>query len=152
MPEVSFRFPCGDSLGHGYYIAQKYLHVLKDHGIHLGVDISGIGSGNSDLGDTIYSVSNGIVAYAQSNNYLTVYYKYRGKIIKALYYHCDTIFVKSHQYVKKGEPVATIGNVATQFAHLHFELIKDTNLIAGFYGDPYGQFYDPMIILPFYKK
>ncbi len=152
LSETSLRFPCGDEVGHGYYIAQGFQDDRRGDGTHLGLDINGVGGGNSDLGDTIYSIGNGIVAKAEVDCYLAVYYKYKGKAIKALYYHCLAIFPKTGDYVAKGEPIATIGDIGADLAHLHFELIKDTNIICGFYGYPEDDFYDPMEVLPFYKK
>ncbi|MCF6240129.1 MAG: M23 family metallopeptidase [Bacteroidales bacterium] len=153
MPETAFRFPCSDELGHGYYIAQGFQDSIHGDGAHLGLDINGLGGGNSDLGDTIYSIGDGIVANTYDTDYLSIYYKYKGKVVKALYYHCKDIFPKAGDFVSKGEAIATIGNSDGMYlAHLHFELMKDTSIDAGFYGFPEGKFYDPIDVLPFYNK
>lgn len=152
LSETPFRFPCGDEVGHGYYIAQGFQDNRRGDGTHLGLDINGVGGGNSDLGDTIYSIGNGIVAKAEVDCYLTIYYKYKGRIIKALYYHCLEVFPKTGDYVTKGEPVATIGDIGADLAHLHFEIMRDTSAPFGFYGYPGNEFYDPIDIVPFYKK
>jgi len=152
LPETSFRFPCGDSLGHGYYIATHFQQE-NSNGKHLGIDVSGIGGGNSDLGDTIYSIGHGIVALAEDYDlsYLSVYYKFAGHIVKAIYYHCDTILCKTGQLVPKGYPIATIGNRGTYLAHLHLEIASDTCITLGGYGEP-ESFIDPEHLLPFYKN
>ena len=161
LPETTFRFPVGDSVGHGYYIAQKFQDKTMHQGDHLGLDISGVGEGNSDLGDTIYSIGHGMVAFAYSDEYLAVYYKYNGELLKAVYYHCDTVFCKTGELVPKGFPIATIGNSnGAYLAHLHFEMIKDTSIYFGGYGDSHDYsepdapllFYDPEPLLPYYKK
>ena len=161
LPETTLRFPCGDSVGHGYYIAKGFQEEHSYFGKHLGIDISGIGKGNSDLGDTIYSIGYGMVAFAYSDEYLAVYYKYNGELLKAVYYHCDTVFCKTGELVPKGFPIATIGNSnGAYLAHLHFEMIKDTSIYFGGYGDlhDYSEpdapllFYDPEPLLPHYKK
>lgn len=153
LQETAFRFPVGDSLGKGYYIAQKFQDPKMHEGYHLGIDVSGIGKANTDLGDTIYSVGNGLVNYVEADNveYLSVYHRYKNKFIKIIYAHCDTIFCKAGDYVNIGEPIATIGNSdGLYLAHLHLEAIEDTTLWFGGYGDPEG-FLDPESILPFQK-
>ena len=153
LSESSFRFPCGDENGNGYYIAQGFQDYYRGYGNHLGLDINGVGGGNTDFGDPIYSIGDGIVAQAENEDYLSVYYKYNGKIIKAVYYHCKDIYPKAGDFVAKGEKIATIGNSnGIYWAHLHLELIKDTTVWAGFYGAPNGKFFDPIDLLPFYGK
>ncbi|MBN1250570.1 MAG: M23 family metallopeptidase [Bacteroidales bacterium] len=147
LPETTFRFPCGDSIGHGYYVAQGFQNKWE----HLGVDISGIGYCNSDLGDTIYAIANGIVANNWPTSYAAIYHKYEGRIIKSMYLHCDTILCSRGEFIKKGQAIATIGNIGTRCAHLHFEIAKDTSISMGGYGKPVG-FYNPMLIIPHYKK
>lgn len=152
LPETVFRFPVGDPIGHGYYISQGFLDTINGYGNHLGIDINGLKGGDTDLGDTIYSIGSGIVAAAEEYEYLAVYYKYNTKIVKAVYFHCNEVFPKSGDNVAKGEPIATIGNSdGIYYAHLHFEIFKDTLLTAGFYGDSAG-FYNPVKVLPFYSK
>jgi len=161
LPETTFRFPVGDSVGNGYYIAKGFQEEHSYFGKHLGIDISGIGKGNSDLGDTIYSIGYGLVAFAYPDEYLAVYYKYNGEFLKTVYYHCDTVFCKAGELVPKGYPIATIGNSKGAYlAHLHLEMIKDTSIYFGGYGDSHDYsepdapllFYDPEPLLPFHEK
>jgi len=150
LKEQSFGFPTGKN----YYIAQKFQDPSMHGGKHLGIDISGYGKGNSDLGDTIYSIGHGLINYValDRDRYLSIYYKHNKKFIKVIYYHCDTIFVNPGLYVNKGEPIATIGNDnGIYLAHLHLEVIKDTSIWFGGYGNPKG-FINPELILPKYKK
>ena len=151
LEEVPYRFPVGDFYGEGYYVAQKFQDPKYYNGTHLGVDISGIGKYNSDLGDTIYSINNGIVCMVQSDKkeYLSIYYKYNNRIIKAIYLHCLKIFPNEGDYVKIGEPIALIGNSAGNYAaHLHLEIASDTSKWFGAYGLPDG-YIDPETILPY---
>jgi len=131
LKEGTFRYPVGDSIGTGYKIVQKfgndYKNLNKEY--HAGVDINDYQFGNTDLGDPIYSMENGVVADAFTDDYLAIYYKYKGKIIKILYYHCDTVYVKAHESVKKGQLIATIGNSKGVYsAHLHLEVMRDTSI------------------------
>ena len=152
LKETTFRFPCGDSIGTGYYIAQGFQDPKYNGGTHLGIDINGLGGGDSDLGDTIYSIGNGIVARtAIDETYLAIYYKHNGYLVKTIYYHCKDIFVTASDYVYKGKPIATIGNEnGVYLAHLHLEIASDTTLYFGAYGDPEG-YLDPLSVLPFKK-
>ncbi len=61
LPETLFRCPVGDSLGTGYHIVKKFNHYSDSYGVHLGIDINDMEYGNTDLGDTIYSIGFGIV-------------------------------------------------------------------------------------------
>ncbi len=153
IEESTYRFPLGDSLGRGYYIAQHFQDSSIHQGTHLGIDISGIGEINSDFGDTIYSINNGYVNEIQNNHkeYLSIYYKLKGNYIKAVYLHCSKIFCNPGDYVFKGEAIATVGNSDGAYAaHLHLELMSDTTKWFGAYGLPEG-FIDPEKVIPHYK-
>ncbi len=155
LPETIFRFPCGDSVGHGYYIARKFKYESSSLGLHLGMDISGIGDSDSDLGDTIYSIGYGLITDADEIGYISILHRYNNLLIKSIYYHCDTVFGKEGHFVKKGQAIATIGKVFTRAAHLHLEIVKDTSIVLGGYCDPKKirpGFLDPEPLLPFYKK
>jgi len=119
LPETVFRFPVGDSLGHGYIITRKFNQYFEIDGTHLGIDISDTGPANSDLGDTIYSIGDGLVALAFPKDYLAIFYKYKGNIIKALYYHCDTVFCESGEFVSKGQAIATIETAMVPTQHTY---------------------------------
>lgn len=154
LREVGFRFPTGDSVGTGYYIAQKFQDPRMYEGTHLGIDVSGIGKYNSDFGDTIYSINNGYVCDVAYNKkeYLSIYYKKDTKILKAIFLHCSKIFPSNGDYVKVGEPIALIGNSDGLYAaHLHLEIASDTSLWFGAYGLPDG-YIDPETILPHWSN
>jgi murein DD-endopeptidase MepM/ murein hydrolase activator NlpD len=153
LVEDTYRFPLGDSLGRGYYIAQKFQDSKMNNGTHLGIDVSGIGKYNSDFGDTIYSINNGYVTQIQPDHkeYLAIYYKLNNTIIKTVYLHCNEVFCDVGDYVIKGQPIATVGNSDGAYAaHLHLEMMSDTSLWYGGYGLPDG-FIDPETIIPHYS-
>ena len=56
----SFDFPVGPPNAKGYYNAQPF-----GKNDHLGEDWNGRKGGNSDLGDPIYSIADGIVVFAE---------------------------------------------------------------------------------------
>lgn len=130
---ADFDFPVGKPNAKGYYNAQKF-----GENLHLGEDWNGVGGGNSDLGDTIYSVANGYVKFAKDvgsgwGNIIRIDHKLPdGKMVESFYAHCDTIFVKPNTWIKIGTPIGTIGTAhGAWLAHLHFEMRSDLNLPIG---------------------
>ncbi|MBW1297528.1 M23 family metallopeptidase [Aquimarina litoralis] len=122
----SFDFPVGKPNAKGYYNAQKF-QVNQ----HLGDDWNGVGGGNSDLGDPIYSIANGYVSFADDigggwGNVIRIIHKYKGKYYESVYAHCDAIKVRIGDFVTKGKLIGTIGNAdGIYLAHLHFEIRDD---------------------------
>lgn len=136
-----FDFPVGKSTSNGYYNAQKF-----GENYHLGEDWNGVGGGDSDLGDPIYSISNGYVHFSQDigggwGNVIRIIHSYNNTYYESLYAHCDTIFVKEGQFIKRGDQIGTIGNAnGTYLAHLHLE-IRDSifmSIGAGYSSDTTG--------------
>ncbi|WP_298897056.1 M23 family metallopeptidase [uncultured Psychroserpens sp.] len=127
-----FDFPVGKPNARGYYNAQKF----QDND-HLGDDWNGVGGGNSDLGDPIYSLANGYISEVKDyeggwGNVVRIVHLHNNKLYESLYAHCDTIMVSENQFVKKGEQIATIGNCNGNYlAHLHLELRDSVGLSIG---------------------
>ena len=124
---TSFDFPVGKPNAMGYYNAQKF---GSNH--HLGDDWNAVTGGNSDLGDPIYSIANGYVQFARNikggwGNVIRIHHQLpNGKLVESLYAHCDTILVREHSWIKKGEQIGTIGTAFGKYpAHLHLEM-RDT--------------------------
>ncbi len=118
-----FDFPVGKPNAKEYYNAQKF-----GENNHLGEDWNGIGGGNTDLGDTIYSIANGYVSEIKNyngnwGNVIRIIHAYNNQYYESLYAHCQSFLVAKNTFVKKGSPIATIGNCnGTYLAHLHFEI------------------------------
>ena len=138
---VQFDFPVGKPSSRGYYNAQKF-----GENYHLGEDWNGVGGGDSDLGDPIYSISNGYVHDVQDlgagwGNVIRIIHSYNNTYYESIYAHCDTIFVKENQFIKRGEKIGTIGTAnGTYLAHLHLE-IRDSifmDIGAGYATDTKG--------------
>ncbi|MBN1250569.1 MAG: M23 family metallopeptidase [Bacteroidales bacterium] len=126
-------------------------HDAKPFGVngHLGADFNGIEGGDSDLGDTIKSIGNGVVTYSDGC-LLNIMHRTIDKkhfIITSIYYHCDTLFVSENEIVKGGQVIALLGKKDTQVAHLHFEIATDTNMVGGFYGADTTGFMNPMTFI-----
>lgn len=126
-----FDFPVGKPNADGYYKARG-LRLRSP--THFGEDWNGRGGGNTDLGDPVYSMGNGIVVWAYDvkagwGNVAIIRHAYRDpktgqvKFCDSLYGHLREMSVKVGQQVKRGEQIGTIGsNRGMYAAHLHFEI------------------------------
>lgn len=145
-----FDFPVGKPEAEGYYKARGFRS-----GGHLGEDWDGIGGGDTDLGDPIYSIGDGVVVFARDchmgwGNVVIIRHAYREdgaiKNIDSLYGHLDTILVQRGQRVARGEKIATMGTAHGLYdAHLHLEIRKNITIgmsRAAFARD-FSNYYDP---------
>ena len=120
---LQFDFPVGKPTSKGYYNAQKF-----GENNHLGDDWNGVGGGNSDLGDPIYSISNGYVSAVQDlgggwGNVIRIVHSYNNTYYESVYAHCDTMYVKENKFIKRGDKIGSIGTAnGAYLAHLHLEI------------------------------
>jgi len=133
-----FDFPVGKPDAKGYY---DYQGFTKNY--HLGEDWNGVRGGNTDLGDTIYSIANGQITFAEDfgggwgNTVRIVHELPDGSNYESVYTHCDTLLSKKDAWVLKGGPIGTIGTANGQYlAHLHLEIREEVGLPIG---DGYSQ-------------
>ncbi|NOQ73645.1 MAG: peptidoglycan DD-metalloendopeptidase family protein [Crocinitomix sp.] len=142
-----FDFPVGKPDGEGYYNAQVF---GKNN--HLGDDWNGNGGGDTDFGDTIYSVANGYIQSAENQGsgwgkvIMIKHYMETESNVISLYAHCDKMLVtKANHFIRRSEPIGTIGNADGIYpAHLHFEIRSDTDLgIGGGYSANTSGYLDP---------
>lgn len=127
-----FDFPVGKPDAYGYYVYRGF----SQYG-HLGEDWNGNGGGNTDEGDPVYSIANGVVVFSEDykrgwGNVVIIRHAYREKngqvnFIDSLYGHLKVRSVKMGQQVSRGQLVGTIGRGPYRMyaAHLHFEIRKD---------------------------
>ncbi len=145
-----FDFPIGKPEAQGYYKARGF----RSRG-HLGEDWDGVGGGDTDLGDPIYSIGDGVVVFARDvhmgwGNVLIVRHTYREggavKNIDALYGHLNSMLVRRGQTITRGQKIATMGNAHGLYdAHLHLEIRKNIEIgmsRAAFARD-FSNYYDP---------
>jgi murein DD-endopeptidase MepM/ murein hydrolase activator NlpD len=126
-----FDFPVGKPDSAGYYIARG-LRLRAP--VHFGEDWNGRGGGDTDMGDPVYSIGDGVVTWAYDvrqgwGNVVIIRYGYRDpssgqvRFIDALYGHLRDMGVRVGQLVKRGQQIGTIGsNRGMYAAHLHFEI------------------------------
>jgi len=145
-----FDFPVGKPDAQGYYKARGF----SSHG-HLGEDWDGIRGGDTDLGDPIYSIGDGVVVFARDchmgwGNVVIVRHAFREdgmvKNIDSLYGHLNTILVQRGQAVTRGQKIGTMGTAHGIYdAHLHLEIRK--NLAIGMSRAAFARddsnYYDP---------
>lgn len=147
-----FDFPCGprDANGHvtsyhGYYKARGFW----PNG-HMGEDWNGKGGGNTDLGDPVYCLGDGVVVQSRDvrvgwGNVVIIRHVFRGadgkvKYVDSLYGHLNKRSVVLNQRVKRGQKVGTIGsNRGMYLAHLHLETRK--NLYIGMHRSKFTRTY-----------
>src|SRR5436190_13232254 len=108
-----FDFAVGKPDAKNYYKARGF----KSHG-HMGEDWDGIRGGDTDLGDPIYCIGDGVVVFARDchmgwGNVVIIRHSYReGGMVRnvdSLYGHCERIVVHRGQVVSRGQQIATIG-------------------------------------------
>jgi len=138
-------FPVGPPDGKGYYNAQGF-----GQNLHLGDDWNGLGGGNSDLGDPVYSIAIGLVQEAYDagpgwGNVLRLYHPADSQAhsfpVEAIYAHLESMLVSAGDTIKRGQQIGTIGNAdGTYLAHLHLEIRKQIGLPlgGGYATDPTG--------------
>ena len=107
----------------------------------MGDDWNGIGGGNTDLGDPVYSISNGYVLEAKDfgggwGNVIRIVHHLENhpdfEFIESLYAHLDSMSVQKGVFVNKGQLIGTIGNCnGVYYAHLHLEIRSDIGLPIG---------------------
>ena len=145
-----FDLPIGKPDGRGYYKARG----MRAHG-HLGEDWDGVGGGDTDLGDPVYCIGDGVVVFARDchqgwGNVIIVRHAYREGLgvrnVDSLYGHLQKILVHRGQAVRRGQQIAAIGNAHGLYdAHLHLEVRK--NIAIGMSRDKFAQdssnYYDP---------
>lgn len=145
-----FDFPVGKPDAKGYYKARGF----RVNG-HLGEDWDGVGGGDTDLGDPIYCIGDGVVVFARDchmgwGNVIIVRHAFREngttRNIDSLYGHLQKILVYQGQKVRRGEQIATLGNAHGLYdAHLHLEIRKniEIGMSRAKFAQDYSNYYDP---------
>lgn len=131
IPQATrFDPPLGSEHGGLTYNAQKFWEMnAKRGGHHTGDDLNGIGGMDSDLGDPVFSVADGLVIYAGEPSsgwgkmVVMAHQSPDGSVLHSMYAHLDRIDVARGMLVGRGAPVGTVGTANGMYlAHLHFEM------------------------------
>jgi len=123
----SFDYPVGKPDAKHYYLASRFGNKN-----HLGEDWNGRGGGNTDLGDPVYAIGDGVVTVSKDiccgwGNVVRIVHKLQGHseftYLESVYAHLDKMTAYPGQLIKKGEHLGTIGTAHGRYkAHLHLEL------------------------------
>ena len=145
-----FDYPVGRPDAQGYYKARGF----RSHG-HLGEDWDGVGGGDTDLGDPIYTIGDGLVVFARDchmgwGNVVIIRHSYREggtiKTVDSLYGHLLAILVRKGQAVTRGQKIATMGTAHGLYdAHLHLEIRKniEIGMSRAAFAQDFSNYYDP---------
>ncbi len=102
---------------------------------HLGEDWNKNSGGNSDCGESVYSVANGVITYARDagsgwgNVIIIEHVLPDGKKVQSLYGHLDSI-IRNEGTVRKREKIGTVGNADGKYlCHLHLEIRDESCLL-----------------------
>ena len=135
VPVVNgFDLPVGKPDGAGYYVNRGFYPNA-----HMGEDWNGNGGGNTDLGDPVYVIADGVVVYSQDygrswGNLVIIRHAVRTpgapiQVIDSVYAHLDRRHVRLYQIVRRGQAIGTIGTAHGRYtAHLHFEVRKNLRI------------------------
>ena len=132
-----FDFPVGKPNGDGYYKARG-LRLRQPY--HFGEDWNGRAGGDSDYGDPVYAIADGVVTLAGNlrggwGNVVMTRHAYRDtksgevKFVDTLKAHLSKITVKLGDKIKRGQLIGNIGSNSGMYpAHLHFEMRHNINI------------------------
>ena len=128
-----FDFPVGPPHAHGYYNAQPF-----GENFHLGDDWNGLGGGNTDRGDPVFSISKGRVSSARDEGpgwgkVIRILHRIDSTtLVESLYAHLDTLLVQPGDSLDRGVQIGTIGTAdGAYLAHLHLEIRTITGMPVG---------------------
>lgn len=145
-----FQMPVAPPNGKGYYNAQGF-----GKNEHLGDDWNGVGGGNTDLGDPVYSVANGYVSQSYDagpgwGNVIRIVHQLpNGEFVESLYAHLDELKMQKGEWVKIGDQIGTIGNAnGAYWAHLHLEIRSKPKMpLGGGYSLNQEGYLDPTVFI-----
>jgi murein DD-endopeptidase MepM/ murein hydrolase activator NlpD len=120
-----------------WYNAQGF-GVKTSYGYHEGDDYNLKTGGDSDLGQPIYAIADGVVTSLHDHTtkptfgrHLHIKHDGPWGTVWSHYAHLLDIFVVPNQTVKEGQKIATLGKSGTNWAHLHFAIKKQPTGIDG---------------------
>jgi murein DD-endopeptidase MepM/ murein hydrolase activator NlpD len=98
---------------------------------HLGEDWNKISGGNTDCGEPVYAIANGVISYAADagpgwGNVIIITQRLPdGAHVQSLYGHLDEM-IRTEGEVRFREKIGTIGNAnGRYYCHLHFEIREE---------------------------
>lgn len=130
------RYP-QDDFKTKWYIAQGFGEQTS-YGYHDGVDLNLKTGGDTDLGQPIYAIADGIVTSIHNHistntfgNHIHIEHTGAWGKVFCHYAHCQSIVVKVGDMVKEGQVVAYVGKSGTVYAHNHWSIKREPTGIDG---------------------
>lgn len=122
--------PMGSESGAFSYNAQPFWSMNEARGgHHTGDDLNGIGGMNTDLGDPVFAVADGVVVYSGEpspgwGKILVLGHRLKdGTLFQTMYAHLHQIDVARGSLVGRGQKIAAVGTANGVYpAHLHYEI------------------------------
>lgn len=112
---------------------------------HLGEDWNKNSGGNTDCGEPVFAVANGVINFAEDagpgwGNVIIIEHTLKtGERVQTLYAHMQEI-LKTSGEVKKREQIGKVGNAnGRYYCHLHFELRTPDSIMWNKAGDGYSK-------------
>jgi hypothetical protein len=143
---LRFDPPMGSEHAALAYNAQAFWEMNeKRGGHHLGDDLNGIGGMNSDLGDPVFAIADGLVLYAGEPSpgwgkvIVIAHRAPDGRLLHAMVAHLNRIDVTPGTLVARGAGIGTVGTANGYYtAHLHFEIraSDEVDIGGGYAMDP----------------
>ncbi len=103
-----------------------WMRQLPMGNFHPGIDLN-IGSGDSDLGQPVYALSDCEIVHVGSHygwgNLVVGYMPKHGTWFRLA--HLQNVKCKEFDVIKEGEQIAELGKTGTKWAHVHFEIIVE---------------------------
>lgn len=129
-------------------------------GNHTGDDINGIGGMNTDLGDPVYAIGNGLVVYrglpapGWGNTLVLAHRTIQGDIKLSMYAHLKNIHSAYGDLVYRGESIGTVGTANLRYpAHLHLEMLESSGVYIGHgYTKSTGNHINPSVTIADLKR
>ena len=132
-------YPMGSEHGALTYNAQPFWELnTKRNGNHTGDDFNGIGGMNTDLGDPIYAIANGLVVYrgepslGWGNTIILAHRTPQGSTLLSMYSHLDKVYSALGSILSRGDIIGTVGTANQNYpAHLHLEMHDSSGIHIG---------------------
>ena len=149
-PASGFDFPVAPPDAKNYFRARG---MIK--GVHLGEDWNHEIGGNGDFGHLVYAIADGYVSNADTVHepgwgmVIRILHNYANAkdpvYVESLYAHLASMWVKPGNFIRRGQPIGTMGNAEGIYhAHLHFEIRKEPGMPIDIkFGGDSTQYLDP---------
>jgi murein DD-endopeptidase MepM/ murein hydrolase activator NlpD len=143
---LALRFDAPLGSEHGALSQRSQVFGVVDEsrgGLHLGDGLSGIGGGDTSLGDPVFAVGDGLVMFAGEPSpewgkvVVAAHRTSDGRQLHSMYAHLDQLNVAVGSLIPRGSRIGTLGTANGHHpARLHFEMRSSQGVDIG---SPYAK-------------